>query len=101
MVEVVAMYLMYLCLSFSVLAATVLRVDQDMENFDKLELLTDAEVEALCKVDTKTRGVDCQPQYRRGRSTHADPCPGQCNQYAVGFEFKTCMFLHLSPLLHP
>ena len=34
----------------SIPAATALRVDQGMENFDKLELLTDAEVEVLCKL---------------------------------------------------
>ena len=56
MAEAVAMNDMYLCLGFSVSTALVLRVDQGMDNLDELELLSDTEIEALCKLVRRPGG---------------------------------------------
>ena len=61
MAEAVAMNDMYLHLGFSISATLVLRVDQGMENLDELELLSDIEVEALCKLVRRPGGHIVNP----------------------------------------
>ena len=56
MAETEAMNSMYLRLGFSISAALMMRVDQGMENLDELELLSDIEVEALCKLVRRPGG---------------------------------------------
>ena len=61
MAEAVAMNAMHLRLDFSASAALVLRVDQGMEKLDKLQLLNDTEVEALCKLVGRPGGHIVNP----------------------------------------
>ena len=95
MAQAVAMNAMYLRLGFSGLVVIVLRVDQGMENLDKLELIDDTEVEALCKLVRRQRGQISNPNVAgAGRPALISAQGNAISIHLVSNLKHTCFFVH-------